>query len=111
MLRQSIDNIELERLESDFAGHRSAGKSQTPTKMKAKRSSLVGYSSSKKVSQFETPKAQLSQVKLKHVSQTKGEESSQQPEQSVSKNVEQHSEVRRKLILNRGSSILSVMGS
>ena len=62
MLRQSIDNIELEKLESDMI------MSQTPDRkvQKAAKSSLLADSSNQKqVSQFETPRAQVSQVQLK----------------------------------------------
>ena len=69
MLRRSIENIELQKLESDFleitgSKKKNIKKSHTPEKLNViKHSSLVAYSSNKKVSQFETPK--ISQVKLK----------------------------------------------
>ena len=70
MLRQSIENIELEHLENDFPkspkSKTMTGKSQTPDKLKITgKSPLNELSSNKKVSQFETPKAQLSQVKIR----------------------------------------------
>ena len=80
MLRQSIENVELENIEGDFSscpvlkiGGQPPGikNSQTPEKLKGEamlRQSLAGQSSSRKVSQFETPR--MSQVKLKHQSVT-----------------------------------------
>ena len=72
MLRESIENIELEKLEGDFSKdlnlNGQKGRSVTPDKRKEEAKSSLLYSPNKKMSQFETPKGpgQLSQVKLKH---------------------------------------------
>jgi len=49
LLRQSIENIELEKLESDFPScPNSKGRSQTPEKLKERpRDSLIGFSSNR----------------------------------------------------------------
>ena len=75
-------------------------KSQTPDKKLAPnmKSSLINsYSSNKKVSQFETPKATLSQVKLKHES---GKNDAARVS-SIGKgtNEDSKSDVRRRLVM------------
>ena len=62
MLRQSIEQIEVDKLESDFPSHthsiqKPRLKSQTPERLRVAMSSLKGaHSSNGKASQFETPR-------------------------------------------------------
>ena len=82
-------------------GSKSKVKSPTPDKKLAPnmKSSLINsYSSKKKESQFETPKATLSQVKLKHES-GKNEAARVVSSIGAGTNEDSKSDVRRRLVM------------